>query len=47
MIVFIHMWWLLAGAALSRVLHNPTGSRIVNVSLAASLIVTTAITLLG
>jgi threonine/homoserine/homoserine lactone efflux protein len=46
MIVFIHMWWLLAGAALSRVLHNPTGSRIVNVSLAASLIVTTAITLL-
>jgi hypothetical protein len=34
------------GCSLSRVLHNPTGSRIVNVSLAASLIVTTAITLL-
>ena len=47
MIVIIHMCWLLAGAALSRVLHNPTGSRIVNVSLAAGLVVTTAIALLG
>ena len=47
MIVIIHMCWLLAGASLSRVLHNPTGSRIVNVTLAASLVVTTAIALLG
>jgi threonine/homoserine/homoserine lactone efflux protein len=45
MIVVIHLCWLLAGASLSRVLQNPTASRIVNVSLAAALIVTTAIAL--
>lgn len=43
MIVVIHVCWLLAGASLSRVLQNPTASRIVNVSLAVALIVTTAI----
>lgn len=47
MIVIIHMCWLLAGASLSRVLQDPTSSRIVNVSLAVSLVVTTAIALLG
>ena len=36
-----------AGASLSRVLQDPTGSRIVNVSLAVGLVVTTAIALLG
>ena len=47
MIVIIHMCWLLAGASLSRVLQHATGARIVNVSLAAGLLVTTAIALLG
>lgn len=47
MIVIIHLCWLLAGAALSRLLQDPTSSRIVNVSLAVSLVVTTAIALLG
>ncbi len=47
MIVIIHMCWLLAGASLSRVLQHATSARIVNVSLAAGLLVTTAIALLG
>ncbi len=47
MIVIIHMCWLLAGASLSPLLQDPTSSRIVNVSLAAGLVVTTAIALLG
>jgi threonine/homoserine/homoserine lactone efflux protein len=42
MIVVIHLCWLLAGASLCRVLQNPTASRIVNISLAACLVVTTA-----
>jgi threonine/homoserine/homoserine lactone efflux protein len=42
MIVLIHLCWLLAGASLCRVLQNPTASRIVNVSLAAYLVLTTA-----
>jgi threonine/homoserine/homoserine lactone efflux protein len=46
MIVIIHMCWLSVGAALSRVLQDPTSSRIVNVLLAASLVITTAMTLL-
>ena len=41
MIVVIHVCWLSAGASLSRVLHDPASSRIVNVSLAASLVVMT------
>ena len=41
MIVVIHVCWLSAGASLSRVLHDPASSRIVNVSLAAILVVTT------
>lgn len=47
MIVLIHLVWLAAGAALSRILHDPIASRIINVSLAMSLAVMTAITLLG
>ena len=42
MIVVIHLCWLVAGASLCRVLQNPTASRIVNVSLAALLVLTTA-----
>jgi len=47
MIVLIHVCWLLAGASLSRMLHDPRRSRIVNVSLAASLVVMTAVALIG
>lgn len=47
MIVIIHVCWLVAGASLSRVLHDPTTSRIVNVSLAVSLVVMTFIALIG
>ena len=45
MIVVIHLCWLLVGASLSRFLQNPTISRIVNMSLAGILIVTTALAL--
>jgi threonine/homoserine/homoserine lactone efflux protein len=38
MIALIHVCWLLVGASLSRVLHDPTSSRIVNLLLAASLV---------
>ena len=44
MIVIIHICWLLAGASLSRVLHDPVSSRLVNVSLAAILVTTTWVT---
>ncbi|MFI5003281.1 MAG: LysE family translocator [Reyranellales bacterium] len=43
MIVIIHICWLLAGASLSRVLHDPVSSRLVNVSLAAVLVITTLV----
>jgi threonine/homoserine/homoserine lactone efflux protein len=46
MIVVIHMCWLVAGASLSRLLRKPTISRVVNVSLAAILVMTTALALL-
>ena len=45
MIVVIHLCWLTAGASLSRLLQYPTSSRIVNIVLAATLIVTTALAL--
>jgi threonine/homoserine/homoserine lactone efflux protein len=38
MIVLIHALWLLAGASLSRLLHDPTASRIANVALAVALV---------
>jgi threonine/homoserine/homoserine lactone efflux protein len=47
MIVIIHICWLLAGASLSRVLHDPVSSRLVNVSLAAVLVTVTLLTLIG
>ena len=46
MIVIIHLCWLLAGASLSRLLHDPISSRIVNVSLAAILVIMTAVALI-
>jgi threonine/homoserine/homoserine lactone efflux protein len=41
MVVMIHVVWLLAGAAFSRVLHDPVWSRRVNAAFAAALVVTT------
>jgi threonine/homoserine/homoserine lactone efflux protein len=41
MIVVIHLGWLMAGVSLSRLLHHPVSSRIVNLLFAAILIVTT------
>ena len=38
MIVIIHACWLLVGVSLSRVLHDPVSSRLINVSLAAALV---------
>jgi threonine/homoserine/homoserine lactone efflux protein len=46
MIVVIHICWLSAGSSLSYVLRNPISSRIVNVSLAVSLVVVTVFALL-
>jgi len=47
MIVLIHLCWLVAGAGLSGILRHPTSARVVNVSLAAALLATTAFGLLG
>ncbi|MBI3199539.1 MAG: LysE family transporter [Rhodospirillales bacterium] len=41
MIVLIHLVWLLAGAAFSRVFHDPRWSRRVNLAFAAALVATT------
>lgn len=38
MIVLIHLFWLLAGASLSRVLRDPVWSRVINVALAVALL---------
>jgi len=46
MIVLIHLAWVTAGASLSRVLRHPLGSRIVNVTLAASLVAVTVVSFL-
>jgi threonine/homoserine/homoserine lactone efflux protein len=46
MIVVIHLVWLGAGVWLSRLLHNPTGSRIVNLVFAAVLVATTALAII-
>lgn len=45
MIVVIHLGWLLAGVSLSRFLHDPVASRIINVSLAAILAIVSLIAL--
>jgi threonine/homoserine/homoserine lactone efflux protein len=46
MIVVIHLGWLLAGAALSRILSDPVRSRIANLAFAAVLVATTALAFL-
>ncbi|KAA1178323.1 LysE family translocator [Rhizobium tropici] len=46
MIVAIHMVWLLVGASLARFLQDPRVSRIVNISLAILLVVTTIVAVL-
>jgi threonine/homoserine/homoserine lactone efflux protein len=47
MIVLIHLGWLLAGASLCRILRDPVRSRQVNRAMAAGLIATTVIAMLG
>jgi threonine/homoserine/homoserine lactone efflux protein len=47
MIVIIHLFWLLTGASLSRILHDPVSSRVVNVTLAAALVIMTLAAFLG
>jgi threonine/homoserine/homoserine lactone efflux protein len=47
MIVVIHLSWLLAGASLSGILRDPVSSRLINASLAATLVVTTLVALIG
>jgi threonine/homoserine/homoserine lactone efflux protein len=47
MIVVIHIGWLLAGVAFSRVLYDPVSSRIANVLFAAALVVTTVVAVLA
>lgn len=42
MIVLIHGGWLLAGAALSRLLHDPLASRLANLAFAAVLVAASA-----
>lgn len=47
MIVLIHLFWLIAGAALSRLLRDPLSSRLINVALAVILVVMTLGALTG
>jgi len=47
MIVIIHVVWLMAGVWMARLLRDPLISRLVNVALAALLVVTTAIAFVG
>ena len=46
MIVAIHVFWLMAGVSFSRLLRHPVSSRIVNISLAAILVVTAGLALI-
>jgi threonine/homoserine/homoserine lactone efflux protein len=47
MIVIIHMCWLFVGASLSRILRDPVSSRLINVSLAAALVIMTLVAFMG
>ncbi|MGL4291187.1 MAG: LysE family translocator, partial [Phreatobacter sp.] len=47
MIVIIHLFWLVAGASLSRVLRDPTRSRLINVALAVILVAMTLAAFIG
>ncbi len=46
MIVLIHVGWMLAGAWLSRLFHDPLRSRIANAAFAVTLVITTAVLIL-
>lgn len=46
MIVIIHVAWLLAGTFLSRLLHDPVGARLANVTLALLLVASLVVPLL-
>lgn len=46
MIVVIMVAWLIAGASLAPMLGDPHRARIVNIALAAALVVTTALAVL-
>ncbi|MGF6233574.1 threonine/homoserine/homoserine lactone efflux protein [Inquilinus ginsengisoli] len=43
MVVMIHVCWLLAGVSLSRWLHDPVAARIINLAMAAALVVVTVL----
>jgi threonine/homoserine/homoserine lactone efflux protein len=47
MIVAIHLAWLLAGSACSRIFHDPLRSRIANIVFAVILVVATAFAIIG
>ena len=47
MIVAIHLAWLLAGSAFSRIFHDPLRSRIANIHFAVILVVATAFAIIG
>ena len=47
MVVAIHLCWLVAGASLSRFLHDPLSSRLINLAMAAALVAVTAAALVG
>ncbi|HLZ65652.1 MAG TPA: LysE family transporter [Aliidongia sp.] len=47
MIVAIHICWLMAGAGLSRVLQDPVSSRVINLALAAVLVIMTGLAVFG
>lgn len=47
MIVAIHALWLCAGAAFARFLRHPRASRIINLAFAATLVLSTALAVLG
>jgi threonine/homoserine/homoserine lactone efflux protein len=47
MIIAIHVLWLLAGAAFARLLRKPLTSRIINLTFAATLVLTTALAALS
>ena len=47
MIIIIHIVWLMAGVWMARLLRDPVSSRLVNLALAALLLVTTTMALAG
>jgi threonine/homoserine/homoserine lactone efflux protein len=47
MVVAIHLCWLVAGASLSRFLHDPLSSRLINLAMAAVLVAVTVAALVG